>query len=101
MDDAEKAVKLALAQYKAGTVDFTRVTQVEQTLVQQQDTLMQALGEIATGLIQVYEALGGGWQIRLTGCEPGPLPPQGQANPPLENIPAPNPMPIPPPDATL
>ena len=79
VDDAEKAVKLALAQYKAGTVDFTRVTQVEQTLVQQQDTLMQALGEIATGLIQVYKALGGGWQIRCTGCEPGPLPPQGEA----------------------
>ena len=101
VDDAEKAVKLALAQYKAGTVDFTRVTQVEQTLVQQQDTLMQALGEIATGLIQVYKALGGGWQIRCTGCEPGPLPPQGDTNPPLENIPAPNPLPVPPPDATL
>jgi NodT family efflux transporter outer membrane factor (OMF) lipoprotein len=101
VDDAEKAVKLALAQYKAGTVDFTRVTQVEQTLVQQQDTLMQALGEIATGLIQVYEALGGGWQIRCTGCEPCPLPTQGEANPPLENIPAPNPLPAPPPDATI
>jgi NodT family efflux transporter outer membrane factor (OMF) lipoprotein len=101
VDDAEKAVKLALAQYKAGTVDFTRVTQVEQALVLQQDTLMQALGEIATGLIQVYEALGGGWQIRCTGCEPGSLPPQGETNPPLENIPVPNPMPVPQPDATL
>jgi NodT family efflux transporter outer membrane factor (OMF) lipoprotein len=101
VDDAEKAVKLALAQYKAGTVDFTRVTQVEQALVLQQDTLMQALGEIATGLIQVYRALGGGWQIRLTGCEPGALPPQGEANPPLENIPVPNPLPVPTPDATL
>ena len=44
---AEKAVKIAMAQYKAGTVDFTRVTQVEQNLVQQQDTLAQAQGEIA------------------------------------------------------
>jgi NodT family efflux transporter outer membrane factor (OMF) lipoprotein len=101
VDDAEKAVKIALAQYKAGTVDFTRVTQVEQTLVQQQDTLMQSLGEIATGLIQVYKALGGGWQIRLTGCEPGPLPPQGEAKPPTEDIPVPNPLPVPRPDASL
>ena len=31
-----------LAQYKAGTIDFTRVTQLEQTLVQQQDVLTQA-----------------------------------------------------------
>jgi NodT family efflux transporter outer membrane factor (OMF) lipoprotein len=61
---AEKAVKIALAQYKAGTIDFTRVTQLEQTLVQQQDVLAQARGEIALGLIQVYRALGGGWELR-------------------------------------
>ena len=42
---------------------------VQQSLVQQQDTLAQAQGEIARGLIQVYRALGGGWQIRCTGCE--------------------------------
>jgi NodT family efflux transporter outer membrane factor (OMF) lipoprotein len=69
---AEKAVKIALAQYKAGTVDFTRVTQVEQTLVSQQDDLAQAQGQIVTGLIQVYKALGGGWQIREIGCDPHP-----------------------------
>ena len=38
------------------------------------------IGEIVNGLIQVYEALGGGWQIRETGCDsrpatsPAPLP---------------------------
>ena len=70
--DAEEAVQIAVAQYKAGTVDFTRVTQLEQNLVTQQDTLAQAQGEIVTGLIQVYKALGGGWQIRETGCDPHP-----------------------------
>jgi NodT family efflux transporter outer membrane factor (OMF) lipoprotein len=70
--DQEEAVQIALAQYKAGTIDFTRVTQLEQTLVTQQDTLAQAQGEIVTGLIQVYKALGGGWQIRETGCDPRP-----------------------------
>jgi NodT family efflux transporter outer membrane factor (OMF) lipoprotein len=68
--DAQEAVEIVLAQYKAGTVDFTRVTQLEQNLVTQQDTLAQAQGEIVTGLIQVYKALGGGWQIRETGCGP-------------------------------
>src|SRR4029077_8328158 len=72
--DAEEAVQIAVAQYKAGTVDFTRVTQLEQNLVTQQDTLAQAQGEIVTGLIQVYKALGGGWQIRETGCDiPSPV----------------------------
>lgn len=89
VDDAEKAVKIVVAQYRAGTIDFTRVTQLELLLVQQQDVLTQARGEIATGLIQVYKALGGGWQIRLNGCEPTPLP-----SPPETIRPgAPNPVP--------
>ena len=69
VEDADRSVTIALAQYTAGAIDLTRVTLLEQTLVQQQDTLAQARGEIATGLIQVYRALGGGWQIRCTGCD--------------------------------
>ena len=98
--DAEKAVKIVVAQYKAGTVDFTRVTQIQQTLVQLQDTLAQARGEIALGLIQVYRALGGGWQIRLTGCEMTALPPPGVPQP-TGPVPAPEPKPMPvPPEPT-
>jgi NodT family efflux transporter outer membrane factor (OMF) lipoprotein len=73
--DAEKAVKIAVAQYTAGAIDLTRVTLLQQNLVQLQDTLAQAEGEIVTGLIQVYRALGGGWQIRCTGCVAESLPP--------------------------
>jgi NodT family efflux transporter outer membrane factor (OMF) lipoprotein len=97
VEDAQKAVRLVVAQYKAGTVDFTRVTQVQQTLVQLQDTLAQARGEIALGLIQVYRALGGGWQIRLTDChattgvQPGVPQPTAKA----EVLPAPVPQPTP------
>ena len=72
--ETEKAVKIALVQYKGGIIDLTRVTQLETTLVQLEDTLALAQGEIGLGLIQVYRALGGGWQIRLTGCEPTTLP---------------------------
>jgi NodT family efflux transporter outer membrane factor (OMF) lipoprotein len=50
--------------------DYTRVAQLEQNLVLLQDTLAQAEGEIALGLIQLYKAMGGGWQIRCTGCGP-------------------------------
>jgi NodT family efflux transporter outer membrane factor (OMF) lipoprotein len=67
-DDAEKAVNIALAQYTQGVIDLTRVTLLQQNLVQLQDVLAQAQGEIATGLIQVYRALGGGWPFR--GCPP-------------------------------
>jgi NodT family efflux transporter outer membrane factor (OMF) lipoprotein len=91
--DAERAVVLALDRYRAGTTDFTRVTQLELTLEQQQDTLAQARGEIVQGLIQVYRALGGGWQIRTTGCTPAAPPtaqPPGE-RPPTESLPAPTP----------
>ena len=70
VDAAEKSTIIVLAQYKAGTVDYTRVTQILQNQVDQQNLLAQAKGEIARGLIQVYKALGGGWQLRETGSEP-------------------------------
>ncbi len=95
VDDAVKAVDVAVIQYKAGTTDFTTVTQVEQIQVQQQDVLAQAQGEIVTGLVQVYRALGGGWQIRLTNCNEHlpPCPGSKFAVPgQLESVPAPNPL---------
>ena len=91
VNDAEAAVNVALLQYKAGSTDFTTVTQVEQVQVLQQDTLAQAEGEIVTGLIQVYRALGGGWQIRLTNC--AELLPPPTSNP----TPQPNAEMLPPP----
>lgn len=69
VDAAEKAVKIAIAQYRAGQVDFNRVSLIEQNLVQQQVLWTASLGDISLGLIQVYQALGGGWQIRLDGCQ--------------------------------
>ncbi|MFL5340397.1 MAG: efflux transporter outer membrane subunit [Gemmataceae bacterium] len=95
VNDAERAVKIALEQYRAGTVDLTRVTLLQQNLVQLQDILAQARGEIGLGLIQVYKALGGGWQIRLTGCEPTPpaANPAPAAPSKPEPVPAPKPVP--------
>ena len=69
--DAKRAVDIVVAQYSQGVTDLTRVTLLQQNLVPLEDTLAQAQGEIATGLIQVYRALGGGWEIRLEGCNPG------------------------------
>jgi NodT family efflux transporter outer membrane factor (OMF) lipoprotein len=66
VEAAQSAVNIALAQYEGGTVDFNRVALLEQNLVQQQDLLAQARGEIAHGLIEVYRALGGGWEVQCT-----------------------------------
>jgi NodT family efflux transporter outer membrane factor (OMF) lipoprotein len=59
--EAEDSVELVLAQYKAGLVDFNRVFTLQSQLVTQQDQLAIARGNIATSLISVYRALGGGW----------------------------------------
>jgi NodT family efflux transporter outer membrane factor (OMF) lipoprotein len=74
VEAAQKAVRLAIVQYRAGTVDFNRVALLQQNLVDQQNLYAQAEGEIAQGLILVYRGLGGGWEIR---CQPpagGPPP---------------------------
>ncbi len=99
VNDAEQSVKIVLAQYRAGAIDLTRVTQIEQDLVSVQDVWTQARGEIAQGLIQVYRALGGGWQIRLTNCNESLPPPAANLAPnppttqPIEHLPVPIPQP--------
>ncbi len=110
VDQAKKAVQIALVQYKAGTVDFTTVTQVEQALVAQQNTLAIAQGEIVTGLVQIYRALGGGWEIRINGCQDMLQPPGSPRtlpmlqtvppSPPVEGVPAPMPQLPPTPQGT-
>ena len=95
--DSVKAAKAAtdtgVGQYRAGTIDFNRVFNLETTQVQQQDQLALAQGNIALNLIAVYRALGGGWEIRThkdaagnpapaLPAVPVPLPPAAPAPPP-------------------
>ncbi len=74
VEAAQKAVDISLAQYRGGQVDFNRVAVLELQLVQQQNLLAQARGQIATGLVNVFRALGGGWEIRLDPEHNGPAP---------------------------
>ena len=54
----------ALVQYRQGATDYTRVLDTQTTLLQQQDALTSARGQVVTNLVATYKALGGGWQIR-------------------------------------
>jgi NodT family efflux transporter outer membrane factor (OMF) lipoprotein len=62
---AVRTVEITRDQYNQGAVDFTAVFVFEGDLTTQQDELAVSQGNIALGLISVYRALGGGWQIRL------------------------------------
>jgi len=63
---AERTLKLTTDQFHAGAIDFTPVFVAAQFLAQDQIQLAQARGAVALGLIQVYRAVGGGWELRLT-----------------------------------
>ena len=73
VDAAMRAAKIAQVQYKAGTVDFNRVSLLQEKLYDRQISLANARRETASGLVHTYKALGGGWQIRLDGCAPTPI----------------------------
>ena len=59
-----RAAELALAQYQQGAADYTRVLNTQTSLLQQQDTLTAARGQVISNLVATYKALGGGWQLR-------------------------------------
>ncbi|HEV3006627.1 MAG TPA: efflux transporter outer membrane subunit [Pirellulales bacterium] len=59
---AQRSVELVTDQYQGGVTDFNRVYNTQATLVNAQDQLAVARGNIALNLIAVYKALGGGWQ---------------------------------------
>jgi NodT family efflux transporter outer membrane factor (OMF) lipoprotein len=62
--NAQASVRLAVVQYREGSIDYQRVLDSERTLVQAQNNLVRARSLVATNLIAVYKALGGGWELR-------------------------------------
>ncbi len=61
---AKRSAELALMQYRGGSTDYTTVILAQQALLSEQDRLAGTQGEAPLGLVAVYRALGGGWQIR-------------------------------------
>ena len=62
---ATRSVELVQIQYKEGTADFNRVFVVQRNQVEEQIRLNDDIGAVARGMIDLYRALGGGWQLRL------------------------------------
>ncbi len=62
--DAKESVELALTQYREGAVDYQRVLDTQRFLLTEQNQLAQTRSAIATDLIALYKALGGGWELQ-------------------------------------
>ena len=63
---AANAAELARIQYQGGKTDFQTVLETERTLLTAQDNLASAEADVLTAVIQLYKALGGGWQTTAT-----------------------------------
>jgi hypothetical protein len=64
---AERAVDLALTQYRDGVTSYTTVLDTQRVQLLVQDTLVRARGKVALNLIAAYKALGGGWGLSAQG----------------------------------
>jgi len=71
VEASRRAVDVISRTQEVGAADYNRVVVIARDLVLQEDQWAQSRGQIAIGLIQVYRALGGGWEIRY--LPPGTL----------------------------
>lgn len=63
---ATLAESLARQRYASGLTDYLTVLDTQRTLLSVQDALRSADGDHANALVQLYKALGGGWQLAST-----------------------------------
>jgi outer membrane protein TolC len=102
--DAQRSVELVQLQFESGVTDFNRVFNTQTTLVTLEDQLAVTRGNIAINLIQLYRAIGGGWQCFCdsqgmpqaptveASFGPHPLEPVQPAAPPAESQQPPAPL---------
>jgi outer membrane protein TolC len=96
--EAREAERVAQVKYRGGEIDFNRLFTVQQLLLAQEEALALSRGAAALNLVQLYRALGGGWEIRLDAAMQHPVaPPLAAPERPAEPeaLPAPIPQPIP------
>ena len=81
--DAIRGTQIALAEYKAGTVDYTTVALAQETQLSDQQTQLTVQQSRLTDAVSLIGDLGGGWsdsQLHETG-HPKTLPAQAAAQP--------------------
>jgi NodT family efflux transporter outer membrane factor (OMF) lipoprotein len=74
---AESALKLARMQYESGVVDFQQVLEAQRAQLTFQESLAISSAAVATNLVALYKALGGGWESAYCGpheCATGTVP---------------------------
>ncbi len=62
VDHSRRALALSRTRYVTGVTDFISVLDAERTLLQAELQLAQSTTDVSTNLVQLYKALGGGWE---------------------------------------
>ncbi|MEJ0092617.1 MAG: efflux transporter outer membrane subunit [Methylocella sp.] len=62
VDHSRQALVLSRARYVNGVADFITVLDAERTLLQAQQQYAQSTTNVSTDFVQLYKALGGGWE---------------------------------------
>jgi outer membrane protein, multidrug efflux system len=62
-----KAVDIATTLYTQGQTDFLSVLEAQRSLYASEDALTASTGTVATNLVSLYKALGGGWDATEQG----------------------------------
>jgi NodT family efflux transporter outer membrane factor (OMF) lipoprotein len=62
----QQALELSTQLYTSGLADFLRVLDSERSLYEAQDALVQSDQAVSVDLVQLYKALGGGWETAGT-----------------------------------
>ncbi len=61
VSSSRRSLKLAVRLYKEGLQDFQPVLDAQRTLFDYDNELATSRGQVATNLVNIYQALGGGW----------------------------------------
>ncbi|MGO8801412.1 MAG: efflux transporter outer membrane subunit [Roseiarcus sp.] len=67
IEHSKEALTLARARYNDGVADFTTVLDTARTVLQAQEQYVQSTVNVSTDLVQLYKALGGGWEPVFSG----------------------------------
>jgi NodT family efflux transporter outer membrane factor (OMF) lipoprotein len=82
--DAARGTEIALAEFKAGTVDYTTVAQAQEVQFTNEQTLLSAQQTRLSDAVSLIADLGGGWSASQlhSPSEPKSLPPDPSESPP-------------------
>jgi multidrug efflux system outer membrane protein len=83
VDSLQQAVDLSLERYNEGIATYFEVLEAQQQLFPAQLVLSQTERDQLTSLVQLYRALGGGWDLAVPDWTPAGAPPaESSAEPP-------------------